>query len=102
MDIEIAKMLQILESLLKNSIYDKDYSIIRSTYELLDTKLTNISNYDLESIRKNIEYLDRKYDDLEELVNLYDSINGYYKNIIRKKQVSEIRKNNQAHIKKFV
>lgn len=94
----LKKLLKILSDILDESEYQQDNQIIKETYKGVNNLYKNkeiITNSDLESIDSNIKYLDRKYDNLNELLYLYDPIQVHYKNEIHKKEVEKLRMQNK-------
>lgn len=94
----LKKMLSFLTLISTNEQYSEDTDVIKKTInEISNLQLGNnyINNNILELIEHNISYLDRKYDDLYDLVNLYDSVKSSYKKLIHDKYVEELRKANR-------
>lgn len=93
LDILISK----IESLLINSQYDNDLELIKNLLEeIKKLKLNNFNNELLDDIDKNIQILDQKYDDLYDLVNIFDVLKYKYKKELKKQYVENLRKNNRS------
>lgn len=87
----------LLIKILDCKTYDADNSIIKETLNLVK-KLSvedKITHDLLNKINENIKYLDQKYDDLYELVNLFDPICFYYENLLKKNYTYFLRKQNR-------
>ena len=81
-----------------NEKYSDDIKMINKTINILNQMLDNesiITNTLLDYIDDNIKYLDQKYDDLYDLVNIYDPIKIEYKIQLHKKYVNDLRRKNK-------
>ena len=87
-----------LKNLLESEKYQDEYTLIKETYlnvvKLYENK-DDVTSDDLDNINENIKYLDMKYDDLFDLVNLYDPIRINFKKVIQEKKVKKIREENK-------
>ncbi|MDD2435644.1 MAG: hypothetical protein PHO63_05290 [Bacilli bacterium] len=91
-------MISLLNHLLNDQQYYEDIDLINNTIDEIVNLLSDdnyINNETLILIEDNINYLDVKYDDLYELINLYDPIKTSYKQLIHDKYVERIRKENR-------
>ena len=74
----------------------KDKKIILETIELIEELLvSNIQLDTLEKIKNNLNELDRKYDDLYHLINLYDSVYFNLKQRLHQEYVRYLREQNR-------
>lgn len=100
----LSEILKILDNIKQEKLYSDDIEIINDTYDNLEKILNKdgITKENLDAINENIKYLDINYDDLFDLVNYYDPIYIYYKNMLRKKYVDELRNKNKEKFKKEI
>ncbi len=94
----IKEILKTLNTIFNDEKYDEDKDLIKKTSDKISDLLVDenqINDTTLELIKHNINYLDRKYDDLYDLTNLYDPVYISYKKQIHNKYVAELRKNNK-------
>ncbi|MBQ3020935.1 MAG: hypothetical protein IJD92_01765 [Bacilli bacterium] len=96
-DNNIKNIIDILKLLKTEKTYKEDLNIINNLYREFEILLQTekIEEINLEIINENINYLDQKYDNLYDLVNLYSLIYIYYKKIIHKNYVNNLRNNNR-------
>ena len=97
-DNNVLKLTTMLKNLLESEKYQEENALIQETYlkvVKLYKKKDNVTSDDLDSINENIKYLDMKYDDLFDLVNLYDPIRINLKKIIQEKKIKKIREENR-------
>ena len=92
-----------IKEYLKNKIEkienQEDKSLLEKIYlaiEKLENKENLLKEEYLEEIEKSINYLDQKYDNFYELVNLFDPIYVDYKKKIKDKYVQSLREKNRA------
>ncbi|MBR2840859.1 MAG: hypothetical protein IKF01_03200 [Bacilli bacterium] len=97
-DNHVLKLTKMLKNLLESEKYQDEYTLIKETYlnvvKLYENK-DDVTSDDLDNINENIKYLDMKYDDLFDLVNLYDPIRINFKKVIQEKKVKKIREENK-------
>lgn len=69
-------MLDILKSLESDNQYDNDFTLIQELIKRINSILSddNITNDFLDKMDNDLNYLDQKYDDLFDLINLFDPI----------------------------
>ena len=69
-------MLDILKSLENDTQYDDDFTLIQDLIKRINEILNddNITNEFIDKIDNDLNYLDQKYDDLFDLINLFDPI----------------------------
>ena len=69
-------MLDILKSLESDNQYDNDFTLIQELIKRINSILSddNITNDFLDKMNNDLNYLDQKYDDLFDLINLFDSV----------------------------
>lgn len=94
----LKEMLKILNTIFNDQRYDEDKNLIKKTIDEISDLLVDenqMNDTTLELIKHNINYLDRKYDDLYDLTNLYDPVYISYKKQIHNKYVAELRKKNK-------
>ena len=94
----IKKMLDILQNIFELPKYQEDLEIITN----LSNKIRDLQNNpdfitvnNLDEMYKQIQYLDMKYDDVFDLVNLYDPIYIFLKKELHRKEVKKIRERNR-------
>ena len=88
------KMLDILSEISKSNEYKENSKLINDTLVRVNSILVNEANItveDLDLLNENIKLLDRTYEDLFELVNLYDPVYYNLKRNIHKYHVEQIR-----------
>ncbi|MDD2496002.1 MAG: hypothetical protein PHE29_12515, partial [Tissierellia bacterium] len=94
----LKEMLKFLNIILNEQKYAEDKGLIKKTSDEISDLLVDenqMNDTTLELIKHNINYLDRKYDDLYNLTNLYDPVYIGYKKQIHNKYVAELRKRNK-------
>ena len=69
-------MLDILKSLENDTQYDDDFTLIQDLIKRINGILNddNITNDFIDKMDNDLNYLDQKYDDLFDLINLFDPI----------------------------
>lgn len=94
----IKKLTNMLKDMQEHQKYQDDLNVITELY----IKIGELQNYQrtttmiiLDEIRNQIQYLDMKYDDVYDLVNLYDPIYIDCKKEIKKRNVKKIREENR-------
>ena len=92
---DLEKLIKKIESLLNDYKYMKDNELIKKLYKELNEINQNLSNELIDSIDNNIKLLDQKYDDLYDLVNIFDVLKYKYKKEIQKVYVDNLRKENR-------
>lgn len=74
----------------------KDKKNILETIELIEELLvSNIQLDTLEKIKNNLNELDRKYDDIYDLINLYDIVYFPFKQRLHQEHVCQLREQNR-------
>ncbi len=97
-DNHVLKLTKMLKNILESEKYQEENTLIKETYLnviKLYEKKDDVTLDDLDNINENIKYLDMKYDDLFDLVNLYDPIRINFKKVIQEKNVKKIREENK-------
>ena len=92
---DLDKLIKRIELLLNDDKYKKDNELIKKLYKDLNEINKNLSNELIDSIDNNITLLDQKYDDLYDLVNIFDVLKYKYKKEIQKVYVDNLRKENR-------
>jgi hypothetical protein len=92
---DLDKLIKKIELLLNDDKYKKDNELIKKLYKDLNEINKNLSNELIDSIDNNINLLDQKYDDLYDLVNIFDVLKYKYKKEIQKVYVDNLRKENR-------
>ena len=92
---DLEKLIKKIELLLNDYKYKKDNELIKKLYEDLKKLNNNLSNELIDNIDNNIKLLDQKYDDLYDLVNIFDVLKYKYKKEIQKEYVDNLRKENR-------
>lgn len=69
--------------------------MIQDTILLLERLPSQITLINLEKIKNNLNELDRKYDDLYHLINLYDSVYFNLKQRLHQEYVRYLREQNR-------
>ena len=96
---EIKILIEEVKKIIQNNKYFEDKQKITDLYNKL-CSLENEKNINLvNEIDISIKALDEKYDDLFELVNMYDGIKYKLEKEIRKQEISELRMNNRKKVK---
>ena len=70
----LEQILNSLKNILNNQRYLEDKNLIQDTILLLEQLPSQITLINLEKIKNNLNELDRKYDDVYDLINLYDIV----------------------------
>jgi len=94
----LKKIDDILNSMLYKKEYNQDKEVIEDLKNKINDLLLNeekVTVGTLDTISNNIKYLDIKYDNLYELVNLFDPVEIEYREMIHKKYVENLRKLNR-------
>ncbi len=93
------KMLDILEHLVNDNQYDNDFALIQDLIKRINSILNddNITNDFLDKMDKDLNYLDQKYDDLFDLINLFDPI---YVELKKKNHINYVEKLREENRKK--
>ena len=92
-------MLDILENLVNDNKYDNDFTLIQGLIKRIHSILNddNITNEFLDWMDKDLNYLDQKYDNLFDLINLFDPI---YVELKRKNHIKYVEKLREENRKK--
>lgn len=92
-------MLDILEHLVNDNQYDDDFTLIQDLIKRINSILNddNITNDFLDKMDKDLNYLDQKYDDLFDLINLFDPI---YVELKKKNHINYVEKLREENRKK--
>ena len=94
-------MLDILEHLVNDNQYDNDndndFALIQDLIKRINIILNNdnITNEFIDKINNDLNYLDQKYDDLFNLINLFDPVRFELKKINHIKYVEKLREENR-------
>ena len=90
-------MLDILKSLESDNQYDNDFTLIQDLIKRINEILNddNITNEFIDKIDNDLNYLDQKYDDLFDLINLFDPICFELKKKNHIKYVEKLRDENR-------
>ena len=93
----LIKLLVLLKKLSDDNKYQEDRELIKQIYNKLEElKIKHSTNIDdLEYVQDKINYLDQKYNDLYDLVNLYEPEYIKIKKNIHSEYVQELRKQNR-------
>lgn len=93
----LEQLLKLLKKISDDNKYQADRELIKQIYNKLEQlKIKHSRNIDdLEYVRDKINYLDQKYDDLYDLVNLYEPKYIEIKKNIHSEYVQELRKQNR-------
>ena len=92
------KLINLLNSIVLNDNYIEDEKTIKEIINILNIFLedkNNITNDLLKDVDDKIKYLDRKYDDLYDLVNMYDPIKIEFEKYLHKCYVVNLRNSNR-------
>ena len=95
-------MLDILKSLESDNQYDNDFTLIQELIKRINSILSddNITNDFIDKMDNDLNYLDQKYDDLFDLINLFDPIYVELKRRNHTKYVEKLREENRKKEKK--
>ena len=90
-------MLDILKSLENDNQYDDDFTLIKDLIKRINSILSddNITNDFLDKMDNDLNYLDQKYDDLFDLINLFDPVRFELKKKNHIKYVEKLREENR-------
>ena len=90
-------MLEILKSLGNDNQYDDDLTLIQDLIERINIILNNdnITDDFIDQMNNDLNYLDQKYDDLFDLINLFDPIFVELKRKNHIKYVERLREENR-------
>ena len=94
-------MLDILKSLENDNQYDDDFTLIQDLIKRINSILSddNITNDFIDKMDNDLNYLDQKYDDLFDLINLFDPIYVELKMRNHTKYVEKLREENRKRRK---
>ena len=92
-------MLDILKSLENDTQYDDDFTLIQDLIKRINGILNddNITNDFIDKMDNDLNYLDQKYDDLFDLINLFNPI---YVELKRKNHIKYVEKLREENRKK--
>ena len=90
-------MLDILKSLENDNRYDDDCTLIQNLIKRIHSILNdeNITDEFLDKMDNDLNYLDQKYDDLFNLINLFDSVRFELKKKNHIKYIEKLREKNR-------
>ena len=90
-------MLDILKGLENDNQYDDDFTLIQDLIKRINSILSddNITNDFIDKMDNDLNYLDQKYDDLFDLINLFDPIYVELKRRNHIKYVEKLRDENR-------
>ena len=89
-------MLDILKGLENDNQYDNDFTLIQDLIKRINSILSddNITNDFIDKMDNDLNYLDQKYDDLFDLINLFDPVRFELKKKNHIKYVEKLREEN--------
>ena len=91
----LAKIVIILDNLLKNDKYSNDFDLIENLKSKINDLICYKEMFDLQVIdyiKEKLYYLEEKYNDIFDLTYYYDPIYISIKNNIHKKEIADLRK----------
>lgn len=91
----LEQILNSLKNILNNQKYLEDKNLIQDTILLLEQLPSQITLINLEKIKNNLNELDRKYDDVYDLINLYDIVYFPFKQRLHQEYVHQLREQNR-------
>lgn len=91
----LEQILNSLKNILNNQKYLEDKNLIQDTILLLEQLPSQITLINLEKIKNNLNELDRKYDDVYDLINLYDIVYFPFKQRLHQEYVRQLREQNR-------
>ena len=91
----LEQILNSLKNILNNQRYLEDKNLIQDTILLLEQLPSQITLINLEKIKNNLNELDRKYDDVYDLINLYDIVYFHFKQRLHQEHVCQLREQNR-------
>lgn len=91
----LEQILNSLKNILNNQKYLEDKNLIQDTMLLLERLPSQITLINLEKIKNNLNELDRKYDDVYDLINLYDIVYFPFKQRLHQEYVRQLREQNR-------
>ena len=90
----LEQILNSLKNILNNQRYLEDKNLIQDTILLLEQLPSQITLINLEKIKNTLNELDRKYDDVYDLINLYDIVYFPFKQRLHQEYVRQLREQN--------
>ena len=98
---DLNKILEILNVIVKDQQYYDDFTLIQDLIKRINSILSddNITNDFLDKMDNDLNYLDQKYDDLFDLINLFDPICFELKKKNHIKYVEKLREENRKRRK---
>ena len=94
-------LLEEVEKITNNIKYIEDKQKLNDLYDDLSVLESKLSIELIDKIDSNIQALDRKYDDLFELVNMFDEIKYTLEKKIKNEMVNKLRENNRRKVKQW-
>lgn len=91
----LEQILNSLKNILNNQRYLEDKNLIQDTILLLEQLPSQITLINLEKIKNNLNELNRKYDDVYDLINLYDIVYFPFKQRLHQEHVCQLREQNR-------
>ena len=91
----LEQILNSLKNILNNQRYLEDKNLIQDTILLLEQLPSQITLINLEKIKNTLNELDRKYDDVYDLINLYDIVYFPFKQRLHQEYVRQLREQNR-------
>lgn len=91
----LAKIVIILDNLLKNDKYSNDFDLIENLKSKINDLICYKEMFDLQVIdyiKEKLYSLEEKYNDIFDLIYYYDPIYITIKNNIHKKEIADLRK----------
>ena len=92
-------LLEEVKTLADSNRYLEDKQKLMNLYSDLCSLESKLSMVLIEKIDSSIKELDQKYNDLFELVNMYDEIKYDLEKRIQREMIEELRKNNRKKAK---
>ena len=92
-------LLEKVKTLINSNKYPEDKQKLMNLYSDLYSLESKLSMTLIEKIDSSIKELDQKYNDLFELVNMYDEIKYDLEKRIQKEMIEKLRKNNRKKAK---
>ena len=92
------QIIDYLNNIVSNDIYKEDFKTINEIISILNAFVNDPENITvdlLDCVDDKIKYLDQKYNDLYDLVNMYNPLKFECKSNLHKRYVTDLRKENR-------